>query len=54
MLTVYRLLKKDSAGRKRMGARAFYERCVASFPNVDARLLAVSMACLYDTRKGGT
>lgn len=53
MLTVYRLLKKESATRKRMGATAFYARCVANFPNVDARLVAISMACLYDTRKEG-
>lgn len=51
MLAVYRLLKKRSARVKRMGATAFYARCVANFPNVDARLLAVSMACLYDTRR---
>lgn len=51
MLKLYRLLKRESAGRKRIGAKAFYARCVAHFPNVDARLLAVSMACLYDTRK---
>jgi len=51
MLKLYRMLKEESAGRKRIGATAFYARCVANFPNVDARLLAISMACLYDTRK---
>lgn len=53
MLTVCRLLKKESARVKRMGATAFYQRCVSNFPNVDARLVAISMACLYDTRKVG-
>jgi len=51
MLKLYRMLKEESAGRKRIGATAFYAQCVANFPNVDARLLAISMACLYDTRK---
>ena len=53
MLRLVRLLKKRSAANKRIGATAFYARCVSNFPNVDARLLVVSMACLYDTRKEG-
>lgn len=47
MLDVARVLHKAGKARQRLGIVLLYERCVAQFPNVDARLLAVSMSMLY-------
>lgn len=47
MIKAARVLRRIAKGRQKLGVLTLHDRCVSQFPNVDARLLAISMAMLF-------